>query len=109
MVRHFFTRFAIAVTLVCLPLPILAAQQTADSGANQQQEKAYAQPMKDIVFQNDSQWEDNRWEQTDVGPFLAATIKTGKSSVLKGLAIRVGDEGGAAICFDTARMSYSAA
>ena len=59
--------------------------------------------------QNDTQWEDNRWQQTDVGPFLAASIDTGKERTLKGIAIRVGDDQQATVLFDTARLRFSAA
>ena len=63
---------------------------------------------KDIPFQNDNQWEDNRWQSMDVGPFVAGTVANGKDKTLKGLTIRVGDAGNAALCFDTARMRWSA-
>ena len=43
-----------------------------------------------------------------MGPFLAGTLSTGKGLTLKGLAIRVGERGQAAVCFDTARLRMSA-
>ncbi|HJN12628.1 MAG TPA: DUF6797 domain-containing protein [Pirellulaceae bacterium] len=72
-------------------------------------EKAYSRSPKKIAFQNDTQWEDNRWQQSDVGPFLSGSIATAKGPTLKGIAIRVGDQGQAAVCFDTARLRISAA
>ena len=72
-------------------------------------EKAYSRSPKKIAFQNDTQWEDNRWQQSDVGPFLSGSIATAKGPTLKGIAIRVGDQGQAAVCFDTVRLRISAA
>lgn len=82
---------------------------SGQSNPEQDQEKAYARTPKEIAFQNDSQWEDNRWQQTDVGPFLAGTLEAGKGLTLKGIAIRVGEQNDAAVCFDTARLRISAA
>tara|TARA_R110002049_G_scaffold47902_1_gene138377 strand:+ start:66162 stop:70448 length:4287 start_codon:yes stop_codon:yes gene_type:complete len=82
---------------------MLSAQSTSDGSTD------FDTLPKDIVFQNDSQWEDNRWQASDVGPFLAGTIATGKNKTLKGLAVRLGSDGGGAICFDTARLRVSAA
>ncbi len=81
----------------------------AQTEPDPQQDKAYARVPQKIAQQNESQWEDSRWQQTDVGPFLAGTIDTGAEQTLKGIAIRVGDRGQAAVCFDTARMRISAA
>lgn len=95
----------------CAALIACLVSLNASCFAQQSQEsdqKAYARSAKDIPFQNDSQWEDNRWQQTDVGPFLAATMSTHAGNVLKGLAIRVGDRGQAAVCFDTVRMQLRA-
>ena len=72
-------------------------------------EKTWARTSKAIPFQNDSQWEDGRWQATDVGPFVTSTIDTGSGPTLKGIAIRVGDQQQAAVCFDTARLQISAA
>lgn len=83
------------------PSPV-TAQEEASS------EKAYSKVPRAIAFQNDSQWEDNRWQQTEIGPFLAATVRHGDQTTLKGLVIRVGSGRDAAVCFDTARMRYSA-
>jgi mono/diheme cytochrome c family protein len=91
---------------VCVSSTVWAQVQNVDVDTNQQ---AWARQPKEIVFQNDSQWEDNRWQQSDVGPFLAGAISTPKGMTLKGLAIRVGDAQQATLCFDTARLQCSAA
>ena len=69
---------------------------------------------------------DNRWNETDIGPFLASIVplpdgraklplsrgSAGASPsrvVEKGLSIKVGDRGQAAVCYDTERGSLRAA
>lgn len=95
--------FLLAI-LFFLPASIFA-QTTGDDGKQQE----YARPSKEIALQNEAQWEDNRWQRTNVGPFLAGSIRSQKGQTLKGIAIRVGDEGQAAVCFDTARIRISSA
>lgn len=93
--------FLMASFLLCSSL--LHAQSENDAA-----EKAWARKSKEIAFQNDSQWQDSRWQQTDVGPFLAGSIRTPNRQVVKGLAIRVGATQQAAVCYDTARMTLAA-
>ena len=95
--------FLAAVSLASVSA--LSAQETPAASAGQDNQKAYARSPKDIVFQNDSQWEDNRWQRTEVGPFLCGTIRAGRATTLKGIAIRVGDSGEAGVLFDTAPAS----
>ncbi|MFM7843970.1 MAG: ThuA domain-containing protein, partial [Planctomycetota bacterium] len=53
---------------------------------------------------------DNRWNQTDVGSFLASTVPlAGLLPVRKGLSIRVGEGEQGTMCYDTARMQLRAA
>ncbi|HZN57196.1 MAG TPA: ThuA domain-containing protein, partial [Planctomycetota bacterium] len=59
--------------------------------------------------QSDKDWVDARWSQTDVGPFLASSIEVPGGFVTKALAIRVGDGGGGAVCFDTQSVGLRAA
>ncbi|WP_437221665.1 ThuA domain-containing protein [Planctomicrobium sp. SH661] len=50
---------------------------------------------------------DSRWNQMQVGPFLASTLfLPGQPPVAKGLSIRIGDEQQAAVCFDTDRAEF---
>ncbi|WLD11726.1 ThuA domain-containing protein [Planctellipticum variicoloris] len=52
---------------------------------------------------------DNRWSQTDVGPFLASTIfLPNLPPVQKGLSIRVGDQQQGTLCYDTERGTLRA-
>jgi hypothetical protein len=52
---------------------------------------------------------DGRWNETDVGPFLASVLKTPGGTAAKGLSIRVGDKQQGTVCYDTKTMSFRAA
>lgn len=52
---------------------------------------------------------DNRWNQTDVGRHIAATLFLPDGPIAKGLSIRLGDEGEASICYDTGAVVPRAA
>lgn len=58
--------------------------------------------------QGEKDWVDNRWSHTDVGSFLASSLKVPNGTVTKSLSIRVGDQGEAGVCFDTASLSFRA-
>lgn len=62
------------------------------------QKGAAADPEK----QQERDWIDSRWNQTDVGQFLASTLQLPSGYVPKGLSVRVGDYDEAAVCYDTA-------
>ncbi len=52
---------------------------------------------------------DNRWNQTQIGPFLASIVPIpGQKSVEKGLSIKVGDRGQGAVCYDTQTLALRA-
>ncbi len=51
---------------------------------------------------------DNRWNQSDVGPFLASIVPMpGQPPVAKGLSIKVGDQG--SVCYDTQTLGLRSA
>src|SRR5829696_8967172 len=56
---------------------------------------------KEVERQAEGDWADARWNQTDVGPFLASNFQTPGGSIAKGLSIRIGDKAQAAVCYDT--------
>src|SRR3954469_21640835 len=58
--------------------------------------------------QAEPDWRDNRWNQMDVGPFIASSLKLANGTIAKGLSIRVGEKGEAAVCFDTASVTLRA-
>ncbi|QDU49926.1 ThuA domain-containing protein [Gimesia panareensis] len=45
--------------------------------------------------------EDNRWQQTEIGNWLASIVPLPTGPVKKGLSIRVGDQREGTICYDT--------
>lgn len=53
---------------------------------------------------------DSRWDKTQIGPFLASIVPLpDRPPVRKGLSVRVGERGEAAVCYDTARAAMRAA
>ncbi len=63
---------------------------------------------KKVEEQGESDWVDGRWNQTDIGPFLASSLPTPAGLVAKALSIRVGENGEAAVCYDTGSPSMRA-
>ena len=68
-----------------------------------------AAPDADPTKQTDADWMDDRWQKTDVGQLLGAAINTPGKLTPKGIAIKVGEQNEAAVCFDTDLLRYSAA
>ncbi len=96
-------QITLLATLVgCATAPFAPAQSPTKSGE-------HAAAGKEVAEQQENDWIDGRWNQTDVGPFLAAYLKTPGGSVAKGLSIRVGDHGEAAVSYDTGEPSLRAA
>ncbi len=57
--------------------------------------------------QAEKDWVDNRWQRSEVGPFLASSVRLPDgSSVVRGLTVRVGD--GASVLYDLAQGSVRA-
>ena len=58
--------------------------------------------------ETDADWVDGRFRVMDTGPYLNATFEhpswQGKATVFKGTAIRVGDQGEAAVLFDRGQL-----
>ena len=51
---------------------------------------------------------DDRWNQMQIGPVLASIMQFPSGPVAKGMSIRLGDDGEAAVCYDTERMCVRA-
>jgi type 1 glutamine amidotransferase len=51
-------------------------------------------------LQKESDWVDDRWSKTDLGRFFSCTMRTPVGDVTRAIAIRVGDKGQGAVCFD---------
>ncbi|HEX7862497.1 MAG TPA: DUF6797 domain-containing protein [Verrucomicrobiae bacterium] len=62
----------------------------------------------DPTQQTEKDWVDDRWTKTEIGQFLHATIETPRRKTAKGIAIRIGDNSEATVCFDTDLLRYSA-
>lgn len=58
--------------------------------------------------QQEKDWVDNRWSQTDVGQFLASTLRVPDGTITKALSIRIGDQDEAAVCYDTQTLNLRA-
>ena len=54
--------------------------------------------------QGEKDWVDNRWQKSDLGPFLASTLPTPAGSVARGLSIRLGTA--AAVGYDTKSATF---
>jgi len=60
--------------------------------------------------QGEKDWQDNRWQETDVGPFLASNLRLSDGSVIaKGLTVKVGNDGEGAVVYDTETLNLRAA
>lgn len=55
----------------------------------------------DPSLQVEKDWVDNRWNRTEIGPFLASNFDLPNGRVLKGLAIKLGDEDQTLVCYNT--------
>src|SRR5688500_12268576 len=62
---------------------------------------ATAMAQQEIETQKESDWRDARWNQTVLGNFQATMLPLPNGTVAKGLCVRLGDTGGAAIVYDT--------
>src|SRR5262249_5858479 len=60
---------------------------------------------RDPGEQAEKDWIDNRWSRTDVGQFLASSLRVPNGTVNKALTIRVGPRDEASVCFDTANLN----
>ncbi len=82
--------FRLLLVAVALPRIISAADELP------------AAAVKEPAAQAEKDWVDARWQQMDVGTFLASTLPTPAGAVAKGLSIRVGNQGEASVGYDLA-------
>jgi len=72
------------------------------------------QSAKEATTQGESDWADDRWRLTEIGPFLTAAIQTpGKPTpnsvaIAKGIAIKVGPKQEGTVVFDADLLRYRA-
>jgi hypothetical protein len=67
-----------------------------------------ASSRRDPSEQAEHDWVDNRWNQTDVGQFLASNLALAGNRVPKALSIRVGAHDEAAVAYETDRCTLRA-
>src|SRR5438045_4559712 len=79
-------------------------------GRAAEKEAPTASPSRrDPSEQAEKDWVDNRWQQTDVGQFLASNLAVSGDRVAKALSIKVGEGDEAAVSYDTGRCALRAA
>ena len=59
--------------------------------------------------QGEADWVDNRWQQTELGPFMASAVPLPGKTLAKGLSIRVGDGSLGGMAYDMASGRLHAA
>ncbi len=97
-----------AVGKVAAPRNPAAATPAAAGSAAARAAGEPAVSGKEPGVQRESDWVDNRWQQTDLGPSFAATLKMPDgSTVTRALAVRVGPD--AFVAYDTANGSLRGA
>ena len=74
----------ISVLASLLIMSSLSAQQPADPGKTWKEEDSI----------------DDRWNQTDLGPFLSSVLRTPAGAIAKGISIRLGDPAKTAVGYD---------
>ena len=98
--------------LTALPRPTAPAVGGSKSAARPVAKAGVGEPAisgREASTQGEADWNDNRWQQTDVGPFLASTLMFPEGAVAKGLTIKVGDHGEGAVAYDMATGALRAA
>jgi hypothetical protein len=68
-----------------------------------------AKPILAPESQQESDWVDARWNQSEVGPFLASNLSVPGAKIAKGLSIKVGENGEGVMCYDTANAAWRGA
>ncbi|HKX63558.1 MAG TPA: hypothetical protein VJS65_17000, partial [Verrucomicrobiae bacterium] len=90
-----------AVTALLIPKVLMAASPAAAA--------APAKSNLSPEAQKESDWVDARWNQTEVGPFLASSLSIAGAPIAKGLSIKIGDTAEGTVCYDTASAAWRAA
>ena len=101
--------FSTPSRILFLCLGAFVAGHCAASGQSLQNEAGrHSAAGKEVERQQEKDWSDARWNQTDIGPFLASSLQTPGGMVTKALSIRVGNNGEASVCYDLASSSMRA-
>ncbi len=58
--------------------------------------------------QNEDVWSDDRWNKTDLGVLMCGVLHAPGIVVPKGVCVRIGERGDAAVCFNPETLAYEA-
>ncbi len=95
-----FPVWFLAAVLIASGCPDIFAAEKAGEPANS--------GMKPEA-QKESDWIDQRWNQTDVGPFLTSNLELPGARIARALSIKVGAAHEGSVCYDTATATWRAA
>ena len=73
------------------------------------QDSGAATAVVNVVAEQQQDWVDDRWSRVNTGPLMSSSIITSHGTVLKGIAIKIGDNQEATACYDTDLLNFSAA
>ncbi len=104
-----WTGFLGWLVLAGLPLSGRGQVEKATLAPAKSQPGEHAAAGREPALQAERDWVDDRWNRTEVGPFLASNLQWSGGRVAKGLSIKVGERQAGAVCFDTAACTYRAA
>ncbi len=100
----------VAVDLTTLPTPATPAVGGTRPLAKAMPKPAAGEPAisgREPGSQGEKDWVDNRWQETDVGPFLASNLRLPDGSVIaKALSIRTSHHNGLRVVPDSVAMVY---
>ena len=74
-----------------------------------QASKAATAVVSAAAEQQQADWVEDRWSRVNTGPLMSSSIITSHGTVLKGIAIKIGDNQEATACYDTDLLNFSAA
>ena len=93
-----------------LKTPATGGTKSSAAGSPARASGEPASSGREPAAQVENDWADNRWQETDIGPFLASNLGLSDGSTLaKGLTVKVGSEGAGAMAYDTATGALRAA
>jgi hypothetical protein len=58
--------------------------------------------------EGENDWADDRWNKMEMGPFFSSSLQTAGGLALKSIAIRVGENREAGVCFDAGQLNLKA-
>lgn len=93
-----------SIRVLSAALVLVVRSQAAESVPGE-----HAAAGREVAFQQERDWVDNRWSRTEVGQFLASSLQVPGGKIAKGLSIKVGEHEEGTVCYDTANCTLDAA